>query len=247
MAKNENAAKMAKLKIEVEKLVIAYNEAYQNAKFNEAIEIDATLTEKVNEYTSVARTEAFEDCKATDDPMLEAIKRLTFTTIAIKDKKDEETDVPVRELIDREKTIDLLKLDNFCKGIGKDKNWDDIIQKFNFLMTYQVATDLGLDPKEVSDSYAMSEIARQVEFGKTPTSNTNMLKTLQAIVNAMIGDEYKATSHDVKFLYYTYARRGRKALTVACANHKNMREIAMQICNRIVEGKTYSVDYKKIK
>ena len=244
MAKNE---KMTQLKNEVEKLVVSYNEAYQNAKFDKAIKIDEQLTEKVNEYTSVAREMAFEACKATDDPMLEAIKRLTFTTIGVKDQKDEDTDVPVRVLIEKEKIIDLVKLDKFCKGIGKDKNWDDVIQKFNFLMTYQVATDLGLDPKEVSDSYAMSEIARQIEFGKTPTSNTNMLKTLQAIVNAMIGDEYKATSHDVKFLYYTYARRGRKALTVACANHKNMREIAMLICNRIVEGKTYSVDYKKIK
>ena len=101
--------------------------------------------------------------------------------------------------------------------------------------------------KEIDSSYAMSEIARAIDMGKTPTSNTNLLKTLQRIVTAMIGPEYKATSHDVNFLMSVYSRKSRKALTVACANHKYLRQYMMEVCNHIVTKTPYSVDYRKQK
>ncbi len=132
-------------------------------------------------------------------------------------------------------------------GIGKDPQWAAMVEKLNFLMTAQKAVDLGIDPKAVNDSYAMSDIARQIDMGKTPTSKTNILKTVQAIVTAMIGEEYKAVSHDVNFLMSVYSRKNRKALTVSCANHKYMRQYMMEICHRIVEGKSYALDYKQIR
>ena len=107
-----------------------------------------------------------------------------------------------------------------------------------------LARDLGLDPQKVNDSYAMSEIARQFEMGKNPTSKTNLLKTLQMVVNAMIGDGYKATSHDVNFLLSVYSKKNRKALTVSCANHRNFRGYVMEVCHRIVTGKSYELEYK---
>ena len=88
----------------------------------------------------------------------------------------------------------------------------------NFLLTAQKAVDLGIDPKAVNDSYAMSEIAREFDMGKNPTSKTNLLKTLQTVITAMLGEQYKATSHDVNFLMSVYSKKNRKALTVTCAN-----------------------------
>ena len=90
----------------------------------------------------------------------------------------------------------------------------------------------------------MSEIAQKYNLGKNPASKTNLLKTLTSIVQAMIGDEYKAVSHDVNFLLSVYSRKSRKALTVTCANHKYMRGYVMEICHRIVTGATYDIDFK---
>ena len=107
-----------------------------------------------------------------------------------------------------------------------------------------LARDLGLDPQKVNDSYAMSEIARQFEMGKNPTSKTNMLRTLQMVVTAMLGEGYKATSHDVNFLLSVYSRKNRKALVVSCANHRNFRAYIAEVCHRIVTGKEYELEYK---
>lgn len=257
------------LREKAEALIKDYNEAVQNGNFAPTIEvpkIDASgnpskdtetllirevIEQLINEHTAIAREECFALLKATDSPMIEAVKQLTFSTIRIVDKKvgEDKQKTPVSSIEDAEKPIDLLKLHKYVggDGIGKNKNWAYMVEKLNFLMTAQKAVDLGVKPKEVNESYAMSDISKQIDLGKTPTSKTNILKTLQAVVTAMIGEEYKATSHDVNFLMSVYSRKNRKALTVTCANHKYMRQYMAEICHRIVLGKSYALEYRKAK
>ena len=244
MTREENTAKLATLRSEAEALVKEYNEAIQTGKFEEASKVDAKLTEKVNEYTATVRDMCFEDCKNTANPMLTAVTTLSYVTIGTKDEQKGDDKVPVRSIVDKERPIDLFKLDKYCGGIGADKNWLHIAQKMNLLLTAQKATDLGLDPKAVHDSYAMSEIAREFDMGKNPTSKTNLLRTLQTVITAMLGEAYKATSHDVNFLLSVYSKKNRKALTVTCANHRYFRNYMAEICHRIVTGKAYELDYK---
>ena len=244
MTREENTAKLATLRSEAEALVKEYNEAIQTGKFEEASKVDAKLTEKVNEYTATVRDMCFEDCKNTANPMLTAVTTLSYVTIGTKDEQKGDDKVPVRSIVDKERPIDLFKLDKYCGGIGADKNWLHIAQKMNLLLTAQKATDLGLDPKAVHDSYAMSEIAREFDMGKNPASKTNLLRTLQTVITAMLGEGYKATSHDVNFLLSVYSKKNRKALTVTCANHRYFRNYMAEICHRIVTGKAYELDYK---
>ena len=102
-----------------------------------------------------------------------------FVTIGVKDEQKGDDKVPVRSIVDKERQIDLLKLHKYCGSIGANENWSHIAQKMNFLLTAQKCVDLGVDPKSVNDSYSMSEIAREFDMGKNPTSKTNLLKTLQ--------------------------------------------------------------------
>lgn len=248
MTRAEKEAKLKELRATVEEKVKAYNEAMQDGKFDDVQKLDTEITDSVNEYTSVVRDMCFEDCAASDDPMMTAVTLLSFMTIGVKDTKKGDEKLPVREVIEKERQIDLLKLHKFVDGgIGHDKEWAYMIEKFNLLMTCQKAKDLGIDPTAINDSYAMSEIAKGYDLGKNPASKTNLLKTLTAIVQAMVGEEYKPVSHDVNFLLSVYSRKSRKALTVTCANHKYMRGYVMEICHRIVTGKTYEVDYKKVR
>lgn len=244
MTREENTTKLVSLRSEAEVLVKDYNDAIQNGKFDEARKADSALTEKVNEYTATVRDMCFEDCKNTENPMLTAVTTLMYVTIGVKDEQKGDDKVPVRTIVDKERAIDLLKLHKYCGSIGADENWSHIAQKMNFLLTAQKCVDLGIDPKAVNDSYAMSEIAREFDMGKNPTSKTNLLKTLQTVVTAMLGENYKATSHDVNYLLSVYSKKNRKALTVTCANHRYFRNYLAEVCHRIVTGKTYEVDFK---
>lgn len=244
MTREQSKSVLVQLRDEIEELVKTFNNAVQTGNYEESAKANDDMTKKINEYTATVRDMCFADCKATEDPMLTAVKTLSYSTIAVKDERKGDNKIPVRVIVDKERQIDLLKLDKFCGGIGADKDWMHIAQKMNFLLTAQKANDLGLDLTQVNNSYAMSEIARQFNMGKNPTSKTNLLKTLQTVVTAMLGDGYKATSHDVNFLLSVYSKKNRKALTVSCANHKKFRGYIMEICHRIVEGKSYQLEYK---
>ena len=245
MTREENMQKLVELKTAAEAACKSYNEALQSGKFDVAAKTAAEMEQSINEYTATVQAMCFEDCKASGEPMMAAVKALTYTTIAAKDEKKGEDKVPVRSIIEREKPIDLLKLYKYCGEIGADKNWIYMAQKLNCLLTAQKAVDLGLNPKEVMDNYYMTEIAREFDMGKNPTSKTNLLKNLQVVVTSMLGDGYKAVSHDVNFMLSVYSKKNRKALTVSCANHKNFVQYLSEICHRIVTGETYALDYKK--
>ena len=242
------AADLTTMKEQAIELVRAYNEAYQSEDYKTAKELEEKIEKAVNEYTATVRTACFQTCKESADPMLTAIKMLYFTTIAVKDERvGEDNKILVKSIIDRDKQIDLIALDKYCGGIGKEPNWKHVIQKFNYIMTADRCKELGIDPKEVNDSYLMSEIARDYDLGKNPASKTNLLKTLNLIVKAMIGDEYKALSHDVAFLSMVYSRKNRKALTVSMANHSQLTKYLAEVCHRVVTGKQYNADYKRRK
>ncbi|WP_196033122.1 hypothetical protein [Flavonifractor plautii] len=248
MTREESTAKLVQLRSEAEALVKTYNEAIQGGNYEDATKADNAISEKVNEYTATVRDMCFEDCKNSDDPMMAAVKTLTFVTIGTKDEKKGDDKVPVRSIIDKERQIDLHKLHKYCGSIGANENWEHIAQKMNFLLTAQKCVDLGIDPKAVNDSYSMSEIAREFDMGKNPTSKTNLLRTLQTVITAMLGDGYKATSHDVNYLMSVYSRKNRKALTVTCANHKFFRNYLAEVCHRIVTpGAVYEVDFRSKK
>jgi hypothetical protein len=245
----EAVQKLNGLRTEIEGSVSSYNEAYQSGKFAEVSKLSKEIEDKVNEYTAIARDDCFEMCKNTPDPMLTAVKTLSFITIGTKEDKKGDDKLPVLVIVEKERQIDLYKLHKYVKGngIGANPNWLYMAENLNMLMTAQKAQDLGLDPKQVSDSFAMSSISRDIDLGKNPTSKTNMLKTLQAVVSAMIGDQYKVLSHDVNFLLSAYSKKNRKALTITTANHKTMRGLLAEICHRIVTGKKYGLDFKAAK
>ena len=271
MTKTERIAEMQVLREKAESLVMQYNEGIQNGNPNPTIEVNVLdsngnvtgskaeyitnlIDEVVNKYTAIAREICFTECRETDDPMLEAIKRLTFATIGMKVSKKGEEKIPVAEIIEKNKAIDLLKLHKTVDGgIGKDPKWNGMVEKMNFHMTARQAKRIVKKKEnltrvltEINDSYAMSDIAKAIDMGKDPTSNTKLLGTLQGIVTAMIGEEYKATSHDVNFLTDLYASKGKTALSVNCANHRYFRAYIAAICHSIVTGEDYEISFKKV-
>ena len=246
MTKEEMTAMLTEIHAAADALALAYNDAMFSSNIDEATRVNAEIEKKIGEYAEQARLLVFCDCKDAEDPMMEAVKRLTYQVLSVKDEPVEGSDMTRRIIVLKDKQIDLLKLHKFCNGIGADHNWPYMIEKFNMLLTARKAEELGIDPQSINDSYAMSEIARDFDLGRNPASKTKILDTLRNIVCAMIGEEYmpNVNSHDVAFLLSIYSKKSRKALTVSCANHKYMRGYVMEICHRVATGKTYDVEYK---
>lgn len=242
--KTSKAVSKESLRAEAESLTRKYNEAIQSENFSEAKKLEDKIFTIINEYTAFARNQTFKEIAATDDPMLEAVKRLTFTTIRKRDEKVDGSDIMVRKIEETERPIDILGLHNYISGgIGKEKNWHHKIEKLNFLMTLRVCKELNIDPASVNNSYAMTKAASELDMGKSVVSNTALLKALQDIIKSMIGEEYKPLTHDVNYLNRVYTRKGKKSLSVACANHRYMRQYVMNICHRIVTNGSYDVEH----
>ena len=134
------------------------------------------------------------------------------------------------------------------EGIGADSKWIYACEKFNFYLTLRAAERVGATVK--SDAFALQEISKEISLGKNPCSNTQLLKTLQKLVDMMLGEGVgKCTSHDVHYLVDCYANDNKKSKTgITLANHKTLRNYMKKICYRVLtNGTGYDVDQREIK
>ena len=246
---------MAALRIDINTLKAQYDESVKYAEFEKVSKITADMEEKIGEYQALSESVCFDELRKVDNPMLEAARRLTYTTIAAKPKK-EKGKPDYMDVYDVQKPIDPLRLHKHIDGgIGSDKGWNYIVERLNFSLTARKCIELGIDPKGVNDSYAMSDEARQLKEFHDVTlgrgrlnlnrANDKLKLDVQRVVDAMLGEGYTVNDNDIIYLTSIYAKKdNRKALTVACANHRYMRMYMMDICHRAITGEAYSVSYK---
>ena len=235
----------------IEENVKTWNTAFKSRKLEDMLSAQAKLDEDIKAYATTAQALAFHQLKVEENPVLSAIKRFEYTVLAVKDEKAD-TGIITKTVIERSKQLDLLKFDKFCEGdnIMHDNLWSCKIEKFNQLMCIRAARELKIDPKTISNSFAMSKVAEEIKLGATPDSNTKILALLGECINSIIYEEgehgniYKATSKDVAFLVMVYTKKGKNALTIATAKHAAMRGYIMEILHRIVTEKDYSIDFK---
>lgn len=251
------SAEKATVRAEIDNLVSQYNDSAAYSEFKIMKELEAKISGQVEKYSELAEAECFAEILAAKDPMLEAVKRLTYTSVKVRDVKDE--GVTTRTVEDTEKQIDPLRLHKKAgkDGIGADKNWHLMIEKLNKLMTCARAIELGIDPKDVDSSYSMSEEAAKIECLLSETDPTKydknkadevLLADVQKVVEAMIGAGYSVTEPMVQYLKMVYTKKDtRKSLGVVCANHKQMRTNILEVAHAAVTGDEFTLRYKKKK
>lgn len=252
--KKKIAEFMTTLKSDAEKLCKDYNQAIIE-KDKSIIDIDKDIIECVGAYNNLAKHLCFIECSETEDPMIEAIKRITVKIIRTKDVKEGELKITKRSIVDSEQEIDLYKLHNFVKdGIGYEKDWFLKVEKLNLLATLCLASDLGYTAsqiKELDCSYAMRDLSREKEVKGTlltkegkvaAVSKREWLRALTDVVQSMMGENYKPINHDVTYLLNCLTSKGKKVLTVNAANHRQLRTVLLNICHRIATEKHYSVN-----
>lgn len=230
-------------KNEINNLIETANKHFKAGNLAEYNKTIAKLHETEKAYAKFYATVIYDELKIKDEPVIEAIKRYSYTIIKHKETKDDGKVAGV-EKIDRDKQIDLLK---FCEYSKLDTDWQFSAQKFNQLLCLRAAKELKFTPdeiKQISTSYFMAKQAADIEMGKTPDSNNALCKALQIVITALIGEQYKCNSHDVAYILMSYTKKGRAALSIAAAKHNDMQNLIMDVCYRILTDGRYSLEYK---
>lgn len=237
-------ATLAEMRAKAEELL---EKADSAETITEAQKFEKELEQTINECTAEMKLQAFNKCQSSANPMHTAILEFDFPSIKVKETKDKDSGNVVRSIVECRKPIDLGELHKKIGGIGADKNWIYIAEKLNYLLTIRAAKELGTSVK--TENYRMNEVSQQIDMGKTPLSNTNILKTLQVVITSMLGEGNNATSHDVKYLMYVYAQDNKKSKTaITAANHKTLRMYLKKVCYRILtNGTGYDVESREIK
>lgn len=262
MAKNTPRTTV-EVKADIMEEILRFNKAIVDPTIEENInaisEARVNLPDYIKEYASSAKYEKLKALSETDNPMLNAIIDGEYTVLREVDNKDEDTGlVESKDVAEQKKRIDLLDLDRFCKyKASAEKGWQYKVEKFNQLMCFKAGKELKVkdsEMKRMTKTYYMSKLASEIEMGKTPTSNTQALKTLQEVIDSIIFKDdgngknvYKALSHDISFIDKTYVSLGASTLTARVSNPTTMRKIITRVLYRILTNGNYELDYKKIK
>lgn len=246
--------RLAELRKEIEGYIDDYNKAMRENDLAKAMSIEAKLKETEGEYAAEKATEVFNDLAKTENPIKAAIEKHSYLVIGHRNEREEGVVTGFSLVEDKVRQIDLVK---FCKHNKLDTAWQYMVERFNQLLALRAANELKLSKaqiKKLSDSFYMNKLAKAVEMGETPDSNTSICKQLQMIIDAVLfidngkgKNSVKANNHDVAYLLMCYTKRGKNKLSVAVAKNSFVHSLVMDIMHRIVTGKTYDLEYKMIK
>lgn len=188
---------------EIRALVDEYNESADFAEFRKMQRISDEITEKVTKYNQIAERTCFDMLKASENPMLEAAKMVSFDAIAVREKtENKKTELYVAD--DATKRIDPLRLydsaGEFNNKIGADPSWRHKIQFVSALFVVSIAKEFGKDPKTVWNCLNVDEATRKLGNVSGSEAKKLLMEYVQGTIDAMIGPGYTAPERSVKFL-----------------------------------------------
>lgn len=242
------------IKKEAEAAANKYNVALKAENMRDMTAAEAELVKAEEKYAETSMLEEFTKCRKADNPMIAAVYQYDYYILTHKVVK--QNGIPLALELDdtRTKQLDLVKFSKFC---GLPMTWAYRVEKFNQLMALRAAKELKISDMEIKnivDSFYMDELAKKIEMGGTPTSNNQICKQLQMVIDGFCftpdvdgSNIYKVNSHDVAYLVMCYTRRGKQALTVAVAKNAFLHRLVMDVAHRLVTGKVYGLQYQQIR
>ncbi len=236
---------------EVVKKIDEYNAALKANDFATMTRVEGELKEAEASYAETKSTEVFTRLAKTESPIKSAIAEHSYLVIAHRPKKSEGGILEIVE--DKTRQIDLVK---FCKVCNLPVTWQYAVERFNQLLAMRAATELKMTKaqiKKICDSFYMNDLARQIEMGETPDSNTAICKQLQQVLDGILFEDngkgknvYRVNNHDVAYLLMCYTKRGKKTLSIAVAKNSYMHRLVLDVAHRIVTNKAYDLEYRMI-
>lgn len=253
-------ANMTEIKTTLETKAQEYNGLLLEKKYDKIPAISKEMDELVQDYAKKAKEGFLETSKAAENPLIDALTRLTYTVVAYRDVADKETGAVTRTITDKTRQISLADLYTAMPSKFRNSRWKYYVEKLNLLMCLWVAMELGAPGSEIEkikSDFRMEAASRDIAMGKTPTSNTQLLAQVQTTMDQILYDEetvtvkgktqtrnrYRVTSHDVVFLRHAYTKLGREVKHISCLNHAKLAMVLAQIMNEKLTATGYKADY----
>lgn len=251
MSHTSNSPALQEIRDRIDQQIAKFNEALKANDFAAMNAAETALKEEEKSYIETQAIIIYDECKKEKNPVLAAVLAYDFPVYMHRRVMDNGKVTGLEAISDRRRKVDLVK---FCQHAQLSDVWKYKVEKFNELLCLRTAHDLKIPVEEItkiSNTFFMNRLSREEKLGATPTSNTQVLKQLQMVLDAMVmvpredgSNDLRAKSHDVEFLLKCYTKRGRSALSVAVAKHAFLNSLMLDIAHRIATNGVYGVEYK---
>ena len=232
--------KLVAIAADHKKVISECNKVALTAKKSELDGFANRIKEYEKEYLKIRSQQVYSECPE----IIDAIKRHTFTTLG--SKRENKDGVFVGYTI--QDAVEQLDLHDYCEHKGLDLAWYYNAQAFGKRVTLRVADDLGIPAsrvKTINDSYSMHAIASEIDLGKTPTSNNQMVQHLQRVLNELCPEAGKVNSHDIAYILYRVSKVSNKNLmAVGVAATNRILSAIGTAFYRVATNGMYDVDFK---
>ena len=231
------------------------NIAFEAKKFSEALDAESDLKKIVDQYAVTKKEEVFAALKKCENPMLEAIKQLTYKVIVVKESVPEGKKYKTKSIEDKDVNIDLIALDKYCGGnIGNNPDWLAAVKFLLACVSIRHGKDLNDDAavKEIEKSEAFTnlsaELREQILGGKKAgqiCADKYSTGALNVVITLMLGEEYaKADDNYSRYLVKCGVKKGREKLTLNTVNKKAFTAILAEIIHGIIFEIRPTLKYK---
>ena len=240
---------------DIESNIKLYNAALKENNFTKMTAAETALKKSEQDYIEQKQNEIFSECKKTGNPVLEAAKIYKFNYVSHKVERIDGRITGFSLVEDKTRQLDLVKL---CKYCEISHLWEYKVEKMNSLLCMRAAKELGMsdsEVKQIDGLFYMQEYARKEEMGAVPTSNSQLVKLLQLVLDAILFEEgdkagmnkWRCNAHDIAYLLMCYTKRGKQELTVTVAKNNVVIGLVMDVLHRIVTNSVYGIDYRMVK
>ncbi len=238
----ESKARLTELKANAMELAEEFNEFFQGGKTDEFLATEKKLKEVVDSYNEIAQKIFFEECKATENPLIHAITVLEFDAIHASDKSEKDSKFKVKTITDKKKIVDLLRLEKHCGVIGADPTWRQKLNELYCVFVIKGCSDIGKDPIEFHGSENMRKLVKVFDLKKDGVTGKQLVKYMQPVIDAMIGEGHKVLTHDRNWVDgdIVSVKKGKK-LTKNIIKNKPFISLIAQVCHHLVTGIPYDM------
>lgn len=275
--REEREAIMVTAKAEAESLVIRYNEltqaAWDGKEYDpkELVDVQEKIDAACTDYNNESRIITYLDCKAIADkygilPSEAAAELLRYPVLSTNDSRVDKELCPVREVILKQRDISLIDMDKTLGGgVCASNDWQTVARRLNHLLVFAACVQIGADYKQVRDCLSLKEIDDAIKRGERPLGRENMNAEFKKALRAIIGESFEESWDSdtgrvdvdgnpltvgdtvVNEVVRVFTKKGKRALSVVCGNHKVSVQLLMDSAHKLITGKSYTVESKEIK
>jgi len=221
---------------------------------DDAAAIEAARTkvkEAVDATNEQIRAEYYAEFLEAENPFLTAIMTEFLDVCRLVEKTDKHG-VSSAEIKPRKELIDLEAFEKSVpdRRLAVNGQWIFWVEKFAYIVGARATKEIGGNADKYRNAFKLSTTAeKECDVGATPTSNRQMTKQLQKIIDGIVFiddgkglNELKAETRDVARIVAVCCRDAKESNNVVMPRTGTIKNLVVKAINRIATNGTYEAE-----